>query len=311
MEPDDAFHALSVLQHAVKDSEAHVRKLLELSAADRPEFHKGRFEELLRSLKEAREEKAAAQQQLENSRRQLEAAKTKEEATLKVTSAGGVSNMVTAAKHTADLERKVAGTEARLAAATRLSEVLDSQLRDARVTQVLNKLDAVCARQSKWLEACKTLHKACERAHGALTTQYRKLDMARKNVTMDESHHSEKLAADGKKRIEAAKEKLLSEIKSVLDGVVLRDDTLMSETHKARLAVLDQADRIGELHYSIAHQSYAARQKAEHIAKLLGDFHTAFADLSAANDRRLRGARLFLLRRMCCEAQRAQCDPGM
>lgn len=306
MEPDDAFHALSILRHAISDSERHVKQLLQMSS-DRPHFDKARYDELERSLKEANNDASKAAGELALATKALDDAKEKE-ADLHASGGGlgGVSALVQASRTTAELERNMAGIEARTAASTRLSQVLMTQLKDARIQRVLTRLDEVCTRQSKWLDACTRLDKTCVRAHEFLTRQYAKLHSKERGIKEDRQAHVARLKQTCERREKEAREKVVGIITGTLKDFESVTELAQGQAIQRRFETLGLIDRSGEFYSKLATSTTEAdRRQADKIAMMLGRFHTAFADLAAGHDRLSRGLQAYLYTMLIHEATRA------
>lgn len=299
--PDDAFHSLSVLQHAIKDSEEHVRKLLQLSAESRPVFDAARFDELARSLDEATREREKAASELRAAEEELQLAKLREQELVKGN--GGVVEMVTAARATAELEKTKAGIDARQAAATRLMAVLQSQLNDARIQRVLSQLDAVCAKQGKWLQACDTLTRVCNRAHTVLTEKYKKLAAVSRGVRQDEADHVAKLRADEAQRAAEARGRTLDRLRTLLSAFDGLKNTYLQQTAKHQDDVLATVNRTGMYYFGLAANSSDHTQtEAMVTAELVGRFRSLFDALAAALVAEVQAAQAYMYSRILHEA---------
>ncbi len=306
--PDDAFHSLSILRHAINDSEQHVRKLLQLSAGTRPAFDTARFDELARSLEEASREKDRATSELRAADNELQLAKQREQDLVKGN--GGVGDMVAASRATAELEKTKAGIDAREAAATRLMAVLQSQLNDARIQKVLSQLDAVCARQSKWLEACLTLNRACDRANTFLTAKYKKLAAMGRGIRLDESDHVAKLQEEAAKRSDDARGRTLGRLRGVLDAFDGFKRTYLAQAAQHQQDVLAMVNRAGMYYFGLAASSSDDTQaEAMQTAELVGRFRTLFDALVKAHGDEVAAAQAYMHGRVVHEACTALAQP--
>lgn len=310
LEPDDAFHALSVLKHAIRESQEHVRRLLRVSNADRPHFDPARFEELSRSLEEAQRDKDKAEAELSGTTDKLRDARAEESAlTAQGGGMGGVAALVRASRATAELERAAAGADARVAASGRLTQVLSAQLRDARIQKVLAKLDEVCAKQAKWLDACAVLSRACERAETVLTQRYDKLHAEKRDVRSAELEHLKRLQAQAERRTEDNREVLTGVVGDVLQRYVRAVKARAAAATKRRADALAALDQAGEFYARMADAASAkSREDAERIAYMLGNFHSTFAELCAAHDHGAVALDAWLAARTLAEAAVARQD---
>jgi hypothetical protein len=311
--PDDLFHAVSLVHHGIRDTEAQVRKLMTSLATSRPSFDPERVAQLQRTLQEALADLTDAENAVATKQAKLEHARRMEQqlttggsnhesnceaarvvggmpsasgssslnaATSAPPSVVGMDTLLAAAAETAAADREYATAEGRVQAARKLAELLQQQMRDARVQEVLTKLDNVCAKQTRWLEGCSLLVQVCAKAEASLSNKYEALRVQRRNLRRDEDDRLADLRVeDDKRRLQTCTE-LETALVTIMGDILRGAEFRIMQGCQRRQQHLEQAARTAVM---IAAAVVPIPQQ-DAVAGLLQHFNAAYRELCSAYD---------------------------
>ena len=179
---EDVLRVLSVMHHAITDSTAGVKRVLQESIGARPAFDEERNQQLQVNLQQTR----AEIEKCDGLLLRLQG----------TTHDGGPLGRDNVTNRFFSALQGRSEVTARKESAERLQALLETDLRNAGVQRVIASLHTTCQSQVKWEAACGTLAAACQAAQKAMKAAYTQVH--RQRHTIEEVARQEAVALQQK-----------------------------------------------------------------------------------------------------------------